>query len=63
MWITPLSTILPIFSEFFIFCPIISQPLGKKQQKMRTEENIGHVVQGKRLLTGLSLMCKISTVC
>ena len=30
---------------------------------MRNEENIGHIVQGKRSLTRLSLKNEISTVC
>ena len=30
---------------------------------MRNEENIGHIVRGKRTITSLSHMFKISTFC
>ena len=30
---------------------------------MRNKGNIGHIARGKRVITSLSLTCKISTLC
>ena len=58
------STIWPIFSEFLIFYCLISRAFSRvKQQKMRNEENIGHIVRDKHAITSLSLSWKISAFC
>ena len=51
------STTWPIFSEFLIFCRLISRAFRrvKQKQNMRNEENIGHIVRDKRAITSLSL--------
>ena len=59
------STIWPLFSEFLIFCRLISQAFRrvKWNRNMRNEENIGHIVRNKRAITSLSLSWKISAFC
>ena len=49
------SAIWPIFSEFLIFCRLISQAFRRKKQNMRNEENISHIMRDKRARTRLSL--------
>ena len=55
----------PIFSEFLIFCRLISGVFRGREilENMRNEENTGQIVQGKRSITSLSLTYEISTVC
>ena len=55
----------PIFSEFLIFCRLISRVFRGREilENMRNEENTGQIVQGKRSITSLSLTYEISTVC
>ena len=62
---TILSTMGPIFSEFLIFCRLISRVFRGREilENMRNEENTGQIVQGKRSITSLSLTYEISTVC
>ena len=47
---TILSTMGPIFSEFLIFCRLISRVFRGREilENMRNEENTGQIVQGKR---------------
>ena len=57
---TVLSTIGAIFFEFLIFCRVFRRV--KQQQRMKNEENIYHIVQGKGVITILSLTYKISKI-
>ena len=44
---------LVMFSEFLIFCQIISRAFRwrKQQQNMKNEKNIGHIVQDNNAIT------------
>ena len=58
------STIWPNFSSF-IFCRPISRALrrAKQYENVGNEENIGHIVWVKRVITSLSLTYIISNIC
>ena len=59
------STIWPIFSEFLIFCWLISRAFKrvKWKQNIRNGENIGDIVRDKRAITSLSLSWKMFALC